>query len=120
MVDHNAIGHRLLSEFAHAATESLPTAIAAADIALERMAPRMPEAAPFFTSAQAEADWWVEFASDTQAAAMLSACLKRCVKSEFIATNARKRALVAVWNTMSEPERAAFFDFVEPGSAGKA
>lgn len=120
MTVQNITGRQLLGAFLAAAQHDRKTAIAAADVALEMFAPRAPEIAPTFGSAQGEAEWWAEFASDTMVIAMLSACLKRVSAAPIIAPNARKRALVAIWNTLDERDRAAFLEFVEPGSKGKA
>jgi hypothetical protein len=93
--------------------------VAVADAFLEAVAPAWPDAAPLIGQAQQEADWWVEFASDSMAAAMLSACLKRLVNRPMVARNAKKRALVAVWNSLNEADRAAFRAFVDSADSPK-
>ena len=96
-------------------------AVAVADAFLEATVPMWPNVAPLFEGAQDEADWWAEFATGTMVAAMLSACLKRLAMGRMVmAPNARKRALVAIWNTLDEKDRASFLSYAEPGSAGKA
>ena len=114
------IGRHLLAQIIDAAEYDRAVAIAAADVALELFAAPMPDAAPCWQSAQSEADWWADFASDTQIAAMLSACLKRIAEQGMIAPKARKRALVSIWNSLDPTERAAFLEFVDPGAAAKA
>ena len=96
-------------------------AVTVADAFLERVAPAMPECAPFFGEAQREADWWADCAPDTSVSALLQGCLKRLALGQMImAPNARKRALVAIWNTLTEKDRAAFLTYAEPGSAGRS
>lgn len=113
------IGHGLLRAFLSAARKDKASAIAAADVALELMAPKMPEVAPLFGAAQEDAEWWVEFASDTMVVAMLSACLRRLCGKPIIAPRARKRALVEIWNTLDEKDRTAFLEYVDPGPGAK-
>ena len=115
----NSLGHGLINAFLTTARRDKATAIAAADVALEMMAPTLPEAAPVFGAAQHDADWWAEFASDTMVVAMLSACLKRLTRLPIIAPNARKRAIVAIWNTLDEKDRTAFLQMVDPGPGAK-
>ena len=94
--------------------------VAVADAFLEAAAPAWPSVAPMLEDAQSEADWWAEFATGTMVTAMLSACLKRLAKGRMImAPNARKRAMVAIWNSLDEKDRAAFLTYAEPGPAGK-
>lgn len=95
-------------------------AVAVADAFLERVALGWPEAPPFFGQVQSEADWWAECATDQQMAAMLLACLKRLAKGQMImAPNARKRALVAIWNSLPVEDKTAFIDFIEPGPGAR-
>jgi len=102
--------------------ESHPSeAVAVADAFLEAVAPAWPDCAPLIQASQAEADWWADCAPDTMVSAMLVACLKRLALGRMImAPNARKRALVAIWNTLDEKDRAAFLTYAEPGSAGRS
>ena len=96
-------------------------AVAVADAFLEEVAPAWPECAPFFGQAQREADWWADCAPDTALSYLLQGCLKRIAMGQMImATTARKRALVAIWNTLDAKDRAAFLDYAEPGSAGRS
>jgi hypothetical protein len=95
--------------------------VAVADAFLEQVAPAWPECAPLFSALQTEADWWADCAPDTAAASMLQACLKRIAIGQMpLAINARKRAMVAIWNTLGEKDRAAFLAYAEPGSAARA
>lgn len=102
--------------------ESHPSeAVAVADAFLEAVAPSWPECAPLVAATQREADWWADVAPDSMVSAMLVACLKRFAVGRMpMPQNARKRALVAIWNTLDEKDRAAFLTYAEPGSAGKA
>ena len=103
----------------HESHPSIATAVA--DAFLEVVAPEWPELVPLFGANQREADWWADCAPDSAVSAMLAACLKRLAMGQMImAPNARKRALVAIWNTLDEKDRAAFLTYAEPGSAGKA
>lgn len=102
--------------------ESHPSqAVAVADAFLELVAPAWPECAPLVGTTQAEADWWADCAPDSAVSAMLVACLKRMALGQMpIPPKARKRALVAIWNTLSPEDRTAFLDFAQPGSAARA
>lgn len=96
-------------------------AFAAVDWVREQHAPKHPEIATLTDSAeQPEAEWWADFATDAQAVAMLSACLKRLVRRPPVGEAAKKRAIVAIWNTLNEKERAAFLEMVDPGAKAKA
>lgn len=96
-------------------------AIAVADAFLEATASAAPNVAPLFEDTQSELDWWAEFATGTMVAATLSACLKRLTKGQMItARNARKKALVAIWNSLSPEDRTAFLDYAQPGPAARA
>jgi hypothetical protein len=118
--EHQVATH-LLAEFMAAHSYAPHVAIAAADAFLEATAPQMPEAAPLWTAEAGEAEWWVEFASAQAVAAMLSACLKRLAKGQMLmAPNARKKALVAIWNSLPPEDRTAFLDFAQPGPSAKA
>lgn len=90
-------------------------AVAVADAFLDLTAPDDPTLAPFAHMLQAEADWWADCAPGTQVAAMLAACLKRLARGQMImAINARKRAMVEIWNSLSPEDRAAFLAFAQP------
>lgn len=118
--DHQIANH-LLGEFMAAHGYAPHVAIAAADAFLEATARDMPEAAPIWGSGAAEAEWWAEFATAPQIAAMLSACLKRIANGQMpMAPIARKRAMVAIWNSLPAEDRSAFLDYAQPGSAAKA
>jgi hypothetical protein len=115
----NQIGRHLLSEFAKAAAYDMRTAVAAADAALEAFAPAYPECAPLYEGAMRDAEWWADCAFDAQLVAVLSACLKKVATQRIVSPNARKRALVAIWNSLSAADKAAFLEFVDPGSKGQ-
>lgn len=102
--------------------ESHPSeAVSVADAFLEAVAPAWPECAPLTMSTQREADWWADVAPDTTVSAMLVACLKRFTMGRVpMPPNARKRALVAIWNSLAPEDRTAFLDYAQPGSAAKA
>jgi hypothetical protein len=118
--DHQ-IAHHLLGEFMAAHGYAPHVAIAAADAFLEATARDCPEAAPVWGNGAAEAEWWAEFATAQAISAMLSACLKRIADGQMpMAPNARKRALVAIWNSLTAEDRTAFLDYAQPGSAAKA
>lgn len=101
--------------------ESHPAeAVAVADAFLERVAPAWPECAPLVAATQREADWWADVAPDSAVSAMLVACLKRITLGRMIlAPNARKRALVAIWNSLPPEDRSAFLDYAQPGSSAR-
>lgn len=118
--EHQMARH-LLGEFLRVYEAAPHVAIAAADAFLEVTASACPNAAPLHEDSQSEVDWWAEFATGTMISAILSACLKRLVKGQMImAPNARKRAMVAIWNSLPPADRAAFLDYAQPGSAAKA
>ncbi len=115
------MARHLLGEFMRVHEAAPHVAVATADAFLEVVAPGIPDASPFFGASQSEADWWADCAPDSMVAAMLTACLKRLAMGQMImAPNARKRALVAIWNTLTEKDRAAFLTYAEPGSAGRS
>lgn len=95
-------------------------AIAACDAALDVLAPSWPEVAPFFGTSREEADFWVEFASDTMRSEMLAACMRHAAKHGFNTTRAAKVAMMAIWNNLSEQDRTAFLERVDPGPVAKA
>lgn len=118
--EHQMATH-MLAEFLRVHEAAPHVAVATADAFLEVSAPAWPGVAPLFGEAQDEADWWAEFATGTMVTAMLSACLKRLIRGQMImAPNARKRAMVAIWNSLPPADRAAFLDYAQPGSAAKA
>lgn len=114
----NQIGNYLLAEIARVAEARPYLAAAVCDCALEQLAPNWPEAAPFFEAAKQEAEWWAEMAADHQAVEMLGACLKRVTTQRVVAVGARKRALVALWNSLDAADKAAFLEMVDPGGKG--
>jgi hypothetical protein len=102
-------------------THQPSAAVAVADAFLEAVAPAWPECAPLFATTQQEAEWWADCAPDSAVSAMLVACLKRMALGRMpMPPKARKRALVAIWNTLDEKDRAGFLTFAEPGSAGRS
>lgn len=112
--DHQ-IGRHLLAEFMAAHNHAPHVAVAAADAFLDATARDFPTFAPLYGEQREEAEWWAEFATGQALTAMLSACLKRLSNGQMpIAPNARKRALVAIWNSLSPADRAAFLDFIKP------
>lgn len=118
--DHQVARH-LLGAFMEAHDFAPHVAVAAADAFLEATARDLPEATPFWGNEAREAEWWAEFATAPAIAAMLSACLKRIVHGQMpMAPNARKRAMVAIWNSLPPEDRTAFLDYAQPGSAAKA
>ncbi len=118
--DHQVARH-VLAELMRVHESHPAVAVAVADAFLEAVAPAWPECAPIFTGVQAEADWWADCAPDTMVSAIAQACLKRLALGQMILSpNARKRALVAIWNSLSEKDRAAFLTYAEPGSAGRS
>ena len=115
------IARHLLREFMAAHTYAPHVAIAAADAFLEATARDYPDASAFWSQEVCEAEWWADFATAPALAAMLSACLKRLVQGQMpMAPNARKRAMVAIWNSLPPEDRTAFLDYAQPGSAAKA
>lgn len=102
--------------------ESHPAeAVAVADAFLELVSPAWPECAPLVAATQQEADWWADVAPDSAVSAMLVACLKRFTVGNMpMPPKARKRALVAIWNSLSPEDRTAFLDFAQPGPAARA
>ena len=119
MSDANKLAHGLLRCFLTTAARDRAAAISAADVALERFAPDMPECAPLFTGITEEAEWWADGASDTMIATVLRACLRRVTRRNMVSPKARKMALVAIWNTLDEHDRTAFLEMVDPGPGAR-
>lgn len=118
--EHQVARH-LLAEFMAAHEFAPHVAIAAADAFLEATAREMPDAAAYWAQEAREAEWWAEFATAPAVAAMLAACLKRIVHGQIpMAPIARKKALVAIWNSLPPEDRTAFLDFAQPGPGAKA
>lgn len=118
--DQAEVARALLRQIVAAAELDRIAAVGACDAALDILAPAIPEAAPAFGRFSEDAQWWAEFAPDSAAVAMLAACLRRVTDWQVNTGKARKRALVAIWNTLDEAERTAFLEFVEPGPKAKA
>jgi hypothetical protein len=116
--DQEAMVARWVMEYLVSLHEKHPhVAVAVADAFLECTAPEWPELAPFLGTAQSEADWWADCATGQQVTAMLTACLKRMVLGQMVlALNARKRAMVAIWNSLPSQDRAAFLEFIDRNS----
>ena len=114
------IARHVLAELLRVHASHPSEAVAVADAFLEMVAPDWPECAPWFSASQREADWWADAAPDSALSAYVVVGLKRLALGRMImAPNARKRALVAIWNTLDEKDRAAFLTYAEPGPAGK-
>lgn len=107
-----AMARGLLATIIHVAEGDRIAAVAACDGALDVLAAKAPDAAPAFGGAREEASWWVEFTSDTMRVAMLEAILKHMTQQQVNSFGARKRALVSIWNTLSDDERTAFLRHV--------
>lgn len=121
MKDHAPISQAdlarsLLAQIQDTATIDRIAATAACDAALDIIAPKTPECSPLFDSFRDEALWWTEFATDTMRAEMLAACLRHVATMQINTASARKRALVAIWNSMNQADKDAFLEFVDPGS----
>jgi len=115
------IARHLMAEMMQAYDYAPHVAIAAADAFLDATARDMPSVAPLYSQEAGEAEWWAEFATGQALTVMLSACLKRIVKGQMPAPiSARKRALVAIWNSLPPEDRTAFLDYIEPGPGAKA
>jgi hypothetical protein len=96
-------------------------AVAVADAFLDLVAPDELTLAPFSHMLQSEADWWADCAPGSQVAAMLAACLRRLARGQMIlAINARKRAMVEIWNSLAPEDRAAFLAFAQPAKDAAA
>lgn len=117
----NQVARHVLAELMRVHESHPAQAVAVADAFLEAVSPEWPDCAPLFAGIGAEAQWWADTAPDTAVSAMLVACLKRMALGRMVMPpNARKRALVAIWNTLEEKDRAAFLELVEPGASAKA
>lgn len=114
------VAKRLLGLILAAAERDKVAAIATCDAALDILAPSWPEIAPMAGASRDEALWWAECASDTMRAEMLVACLRHCESIPMNTGRAKKRALVAIWNTLNEQDRTAFLEHVDPGPGAKA
>lgn len=128
MTEHNpaiqafvqrVIAQDLLHKIIATAEQDRTAAVAACDSALDIMAARAPEASPYFGAIRSECEWWVDMASDTERMNMLAAILRRISRERINTINARKTAIVAIWNTLDAQERAAFLDRVDPGPSAE-
>lgn len=128
MTEHNpaiqafvqrVIAQDLLHKIIATAEQDRTAAVAACDSALGIMAARAPEASPYFGAIRSECEWWVDMASDTERMNMLAAILRRISRERINTINARKTAIVAIWNTLDAQERAAFLDRVDPGPSAE-
>lgn len=82
------------------------------DLVMGALRDKLPEpvfrgGAPTVTSQRDECEFWAEFASDGQIAAMLVACLDRIGGTRAVLTD-RKRLFVALWNGLPPEDRKAF------------
>jgi hypothetical protein len=66
----------------------------------------------------ADAAAWAKSANPHELEAYITAALA-ALPSRAVAVAARKRALVAIWNSLEDRDRAAFLEFVDPQGAGK-
>lgn len=108
----------LLAQIEHCAATDKLAAVAACDAALEIIAPAFPDIAPFFASSKQEAEMWAEFAPPSAKVEYLAAILKDMQNTPINSAVARKKALLAIWSTMTQAERDGFLEVVDPG--GKA
>jgi hypothetical protein len=107
-----ALSNRIYRGLCTAAADDAIAVVAACDFALERLqdklpAPEIGAAAPYWSSARAEAALWAEVASDRQVIGMLVACLDR-MDGSHAAQRDREALIVALWNTLPADRRAAF------------
>lgn len=106
------LADRIYRGLCTAAADDALAVVAACDFALERLqdklpAPEIGAAAPYWSSARAEASLWADVASDRQIIGMLVACLDR-INGAQAAQRDREALLVALWNTLPADRRAAF------------
>jgi hypothetical protein len=66
----------------------------------------------------ADAAAWAGRANPHELEAYITAALA-ALPNRAVAVAARKRAIVAIWNSLDDRDRAAFLDFVDPQGAGK-
>lgn len=95
----------------HARRDALAT-LQGCDLVMAGLRDKLPEpvfrgGAPTVTSQRDECEFWAEFASDGQIAAMLVACLDRIGGTKAV-LNDRKRLFVALWNGLPPEDRKAF------------
>jgi hypothetical protein len=80
---------------------------------------------PWYLGGMDEPRAWAAMSSPRENKAMALACFEALPKEAqagflaHIANGDRKRALVALWNSLSEADRASFLDIVDPGPAGE-
>lgn len=98
----------LVMQLRDAAEMDRAAVVAACDAVLEVLAPPHPELAPFHEAFREEADWWADVAPKSMQIAYLAAILRRLTNDPPVATTARKRAMVVLWNSLSSDERKAF------------
>ena len=87
--------------------------------AAEELGAGMPELGAYRGEIGNHAATWADCATPHELATYLAAGLAKVDRRAF-ARNTRKRLLVALWNSLTPEDRAAFIDFVEPGPGGRA
>ena len=107
---------------AYAALTSLPPDQAEDVMALAAGAGDWP--LPWYLGGMEEPRAWASMSGPRENKAMALACFEALPTDaqagfmDHIAHGDRKRALVALWNSLPESDRAAFLDIVDPGPAG--
>ncbi|MDG4650099.1 hypothetical protein P6F26_16750 [Roseibacterium sp. SDUM158017] len=104
-----------------AASEQFPGGRAALGeclaICLDHVAAGAPPATGF-GDIREDASWWADCATPQELEAYAAAILRRITRATF-AESARKRLLVALWESLDEPQRTAFLAKVAPQAPGE-
>lgn len=119
-VDRQAlIAEALIKRIEKAAELDHHITVAVLCAAAEELGAGMPELGSYRGEISNHAVTWADCATPHELATYLAAGLAMVDRRAF-ARNTRKRLLVALWNSLTTEDRAAFIDFIEPGPAGRA
>jgi hypothetical protein len=104
---------QLISKFMRLHKLEPRAAVAVADTVLEMVAPKFPDFAPFFGSAHSEIEFFAETVCDSFMVALFLAFMKRFESQGVPTLNARKRALQAIWESLTFEQRRIFLDWAQ-------
>lgn len=92
-------------------------ALVCCDMAVDTLRRHMPHVPLMFDGIRYEAESWAELAAPNELVEYIAAGLARGEREGMDLSHtvaARKRLLVALWRSMSEPDKAAFLKSVDP------
>ena len=104
--------HNALTRLAEAMAEAHPDDLKALCAAVLERGAGGPDPAPWGPIRE-DAEWWADCATPPELEAYAGAALRRIERGNF-AERARKRLIVALWETMPEAWRRQFVQRVDP------